>query len=65
MANCDTQDKRRSAINISPFVIHPVADGTIDAQDREQATWIYAGITVGTPPVITKRAGQLLLLGVS
>jgi len=66
MANLDSVDKRRSATGIFHiYTIPPKPDGTIDAQDREQATWIYSGITVGGVPVITKRPGQLLLLGVS
>ena len=64
MANLDTEDKRRSAPNMILFVIHPVADGTIDAQDREQATWIYSGIAPGSPVAMLTRPGKLLLLGV-
>ncbi len=64
MPDCDTPDKRRSAANTILLVFYPVADGTIDAQDREQVSWIYSGITVGSPPIITRRAGQILLLKV-
>ena len=44
MANLDTENKRRAAFNLLPYVIPPVADGTINSNDREQATWIYSGI---------------------
>jgi len=64
MADADTEDKRRSAMNMFLFVVNPLADGTIDAQDREQATGIYSGITVGGLPIITRRPGKILLLRV-
>lgn len=46
----DTQNKRRAAWATLLLVVYPVADGTIAAADREQALWIYSGITVGAPP---------------
>lgn len=49
----DTQNKRRSVIQYAPFTIAPVADGTIGAADREQATWLYSGL----PPVAPAGAG--------
>ena len=59
----DSENKRRSAISMPFLAVAPVADGTIDAQDREQATWIYSGITLAAPAVaIGIRKG--LLLGV-
>ena len=45
----DSRDKRASALTIPPFVVAPLADGTIGAQDREQATWIYSGIAPASP----------------
>lgn len=40
----DTQNKRRSAwVGCGRTSIAPVPDGTIDAQDRAQARWVYAG----------------------
>ena len=43
----DSETKRRSVIQYAPFTLAPVPDGTIDAADREQATWLYSGIAVG------------------
>jgi hypothetical protein len=49
MANLDTANKRRSSTGVlSVFTVPPVPDGTLGAQDREQATHIYAGIAPGT-----------------
>jgi hypothetical protein len=45
----DTQSKRRAAPNVLPFVIPPVPDGTISNVDREQASYLYSGITPGAP----------------
>ncbi len=58
MADCDTPDKRRSAANMFLFVINPVADGSIDAQDREIATGIYGGISA----TVTEAKGNLNFL---
>ena len=44
MANCDTEDKRRSASSMFLYVINPIADGIIGTTDRRQATGIYSGI---------------------
>lgn len=57
----DTEDKRRSAVNMPLFTVMPTADGSIDAQDREQATGYYSGITPATPEVIQRRSHGLLL----
>ena len=65
MANLDTVNKRRSATGIFHiYTIPPKPDGTIGAQDREQATYIYAGIAPGGVPAVTRKVGKLLLLGV-
>ena len=66
MANLDTENKRRSVTGILHiYTMPPKPDATIGPQDREQATLIYAGIAPGGAPVIIKRLGRLLLLGVS
>lgn len=57
----DTEDKRRSAVNMPLFTVMPTADGTIDAEDREQATGYYSGITPAAPEVIERRRRGLLL----
>ena len=44
MANCNTEDKRRSASNMFLYVINPIADGIIGTTDRKQAAGIYSGI---------------------
>ena len=64
MAGVDTTNKRRSATSIfHVYIIPPFPDATIDEQDREQATLIYAGIPVElVVPVARKPTG--LLLGV-
>lgn len=41
----DSEDKRRSALLEG---ILPVADGSVDTQDRPHAVWIYRGITIST-----------------
>jgi hypothetical protein len=60
MADADSEDKRRSAINMPPFVVAPVPDGTIDANDRIQATWWYSGLGAQTP--VYAQATRFLLL---
>jgi len=65
MANLDTTNKRRSATGVQGlFTIPAVPDGTIAALDREQATYIYAGIAAGSAVVVTTRIRRGLLLGV-
>lgn len=52
MANLDSANKRRSATGVfGLYTIPPVPDGTIAALDREQATYVYAGISPGSAPV--------------
>lgn len=46
----DTETKRRAVLNMPPYVIAPVADGTIGTPDRIQAAWIYSGIAAGAAP---------------
>lgn len=45
----DSESKRRSAPNMLVFVIPPVPDGTIANVDREQASYLYSGITPASP----------------
>jgi len=66
MANLDTENKRRSVIGILYiYTMPPKPDATINAQDREQATYIYSGIAPGSLIVVAGRLNRLLLLGVS
>jgi hypothetical protein len=37
----DSTSKRRAVIQLPPFTLLPLADGTIDGFDRMQATWLY------------------------
>ena len=39
---------KRSAFSILPYVIMPVADGTIGSFDRTQAAYLYSGIAIQT-----------------
>lgn len=48
----DSRNKRASALNSVPIIVAPLADGTIDDNDRQQITWLYAGIVAGIPVVI-------------
>ena len=50
-AGVNTENKRRSAIGVLPFVIFPVPDGTINANDRQQASWLYCGTDPTAPPI--------------
>jgi hypothetical protein len=49
----DTREKRAAAIMAGiPFIIiTPLADGTIDAADRQQVAQVYPGILAGVPVV--------------
>ena len=49
----DTRDKRASAISAGiPFiVIAPLADGTIDAGDRQMVADVYSGIAADAPVI--------------
>ena len=49
MADLDTENKRRSAINIPVLTLPPIADGVIGTQDRPQAGYQYCGIIYGAP----------------
>lgn len=46
----DTENKRRGAFNNFLHRIMPAPDGTVDDNDRMQATGYYSGIEL-TPPV--------------
>jgi len=63
VANLDSEDKRRAAPNMILYVIASVADGSIGAKDRVQASYIYSGISISgaVPPILGERG---LLLGV-
>jgi hypothetical protein len=53
----NTVNKRRSVIQIPSLTLAPVADGTIDDNDRRQMAYIYCGFeTTGTT------GGQYLML---
>ncbi len=45
MANLDSREKRASAINVMPYVMLPLPDGTIDTGDRIQAAGHYSGLS--------------------
>lgn len=44
----DTEDKRRSVHGYTMTPIYPVADGSVDTQDRPHIAWIYSGLTIAT-----------------
>jgi hypothetical protein len=44
----DTEDKRRSVHGYTMTPIYPVADGSVDTQDRPHVAWIYRGIVIGS-----------------
>lgn len=62
MADLDSENKRRAAPNMILYVIAPVADGTIGAKDRVQASYIYAGISIAGAVVTVARSRKLLLI---
>jgi len=47
----NTANKRGSAVSTARewISIFPVPDGAIDQADRQQITWVYAGILAGLP----------------
>lgn len=49
----DTANKRRSVSGYTLAPQLPVADATIDTNDREMVAWLYSGIAAAapTPPV--------------
>ncbi len=57
----DTVNKRRSIIQVPALTLAPVADGTIDDNDRRQMAYIYCGFETAPPP--TAGAQNLMLLG--
>ncbi len=60
----DSRDKRAAAISAGiPFiVITPLADGTIDAADRQMMANVYPGIAAGLPIVGEIRHGMMRML---
>ena len=58
----DTANKRRSALNSVPLIVYPTADGTIDSANREQVTWLYAGLAgAASLIVLTTPANRILI----
>ena len=49
----DSEDKRRSVHGYTMTPIYPVADGTVDTQDRPHVGWIYRGLTIVAPVLIS------------
>jgi len=47
----DTRDKRGAAIGLGLVVLLPLADGSVDQPDRQQAAHMYSGIQSALPPV--------------
>jgi hypothetical protein len=41
----DTEDKRRSVQAYTLGLLRPVADASVDTQDRPTVGWFYSGIT--------------------
>jgi hypothetical protein len=61
----DTRNKRASCIGVGlpvPSVL-PNPDSTIDSNDRQMVTWLYAGIAADSP-TFGVVFGSLALLGV-
>ena len=50
----DSRDKRQSALNYSRFntLSLPTADGSVDADDRQQLWGLYSGILVDAPVAV-------------
>jgi len=44
----DTEDKRRSVHGYTHTPIYPVADGSVDLQDRPHVGWIYRGLVIAS-----------------
>lgn len=59
----DTRDKRAAA-SCLPFMLSafPLADAAIGQSDRQHATWVYSGITVGAAVAAATGDGLLWLL---
>lgn len=55
----DTEDKRRSALNEG---ILPVADGSVDQQDRPHSVWIYRGINITGAVTITNALNNAIFI---
>ena len=61
----DTHDKRRSAGAHLFLQVLPVADGSVNQGDRQQAAFLYRGIAAGGGGGGgTSRRSRLLMLGV-
>jgi hypothetical protein len=45
----DTENKRRSVSGYTCTCVYPVADGTVDVNDREMVAWLYSGIDPAAP----------------
>jgi len=58
----DTVNKRRSIVQLPVLTLAPVADGTIDDNDRRQLAYIYCGFETTAPPAGGNQ--NLMMLGV-
>ena len=47
----DTANKRRSVNGYALAPVLPIADATIDTNDREMVAWLYSGIAASAPIV--------------
>ena len=59
----DTENKRRSAGAALVTQVLPVADGSIDGGDRQQAAFLYRGITAAAPATGSAALQSLLWVG--
>jgi hypothetical protein len=57
----DTENKRRSVQAYTFGLIRPVPDGTIDANDRATAAWLYSGAGDGGGGPVGDNGGMLRL----
>ncbi len=58
----DTESKRRSVLAYMGCLVLPRADGTVGAEDRPHAAWLYSGLAYGpaVEPPIQRRGGSSL-----
>jgi len=54
----DSRNKRASALNSLPILVMPTADGTTDANDRQQMTWLYYGVVAVIIIIIIEPPGD-------
>jgi hypothetical protein len=58
----DSEDKRRSVHGYTMTPIYPVADGSVDTQDRPHVGWIYRGFTIAAAHVLYSAAQAVFVL---